>query len=69
MERVSLRVGFVRDLLRAGAVLDPNEVALQWAGMPNKNERAVTIEVLDALAGGGFLGRDGDLYRVLRVPG
>jgi short-subunit dehydrogenase len=68
MERVRLGEGFVRALLRDGSVLDPNEVALQWAGMPNKNERAVTIAVLDALADGGFLGRDGDLYRVLRVP-
>jgi short-subunit dehydrogenase len=68
MERVRLREGFVRDLLRDGSVLDANEVALQWAGMPNKNERAVTIAVLDALADAGFVARDGDNYRVLRVP-
>jgi short-subunit dehydrogenase len=68
MERVRLGDGFVRELLRDGSVLDANEVALQWAGMPNKNERAVTIAVLDALADGGFLARDGDNYRVLRVP-
>ena len=68
MERVRLGDGFVRELLRDGSLLDANEVALQWAGMPNKNERAVTIAVLDALADGGFLARDGDNYRVLRVP-
>jgi short-subunit dehydrogenase len=68
MERVRLGEGFVRELLRDGSLLDANEVALQWAGMPNKNERAVTIAVLDALADGGFLARDGDNYRVLRVP-
>jgi hypothetical protein len=68
MERVRLSDGFVRGLLRDGSVLDANEVALQWAGMPNKNERAVTIAVLDALADGGFLARDGDKYRVTRVP-
>ena len=68
MERVRLSDGFVRGLLRDGSVLDANEVALQWAGMPNKNERAVTIAVLDALADGGFLARDGDNYRVTRVP-
>ncbi len=68
MERVRLREAFVRDLLRAGALLDPNDVALQWAGMPNKNERAVTSEVLDALVTAAFLGREGELYRVLRVP-
>ncbi|HZX68767.1 MAG TPA: SDR family NAD(P)-dependent oxidoreductase [Candidatus Elarobacter sp.] len=68
MERVRLRREFVRELLRKGDVLDPNEVALRWAGMPNKNERAATTEVLDALASAGFLARNGDLYRVLREP-
>jgi short-subunit dehydrogenase len=68
MERVRLSESFVRDLLHAGAVLDPHEVALQWAGMPNKNERAATVEVLDALSDAGFLQRDAGRYRVLRVP-
>jgi NAD(P)-dependent dehydrogenase (short-subunit alcohol dehydrogenase family) len=69
MERVRLSERFVRDLLRADAVLDAHEVALQWAGMPNKNERAATVEVLDALCDAGFLQRDAGRYRVLRVPG
>ncbi len=68
MERVKLREQFVHDLLREGDVLDPHEVALRWAGMPNKNERAATNEVLDALVGAGFLERDGERYRVLRGP-
>ncbi len=68
MERVKLREAFVRDLLRDGAVLDVHEVALRWAGMPNKNERAATVEVLDALASAGYLDRDGERYRVLREP-
>lgn len=68
MERVRLRREFVRELLHKGEVLDPNEVALRWAGMPNKNERAATTEVLDALADAKFLARNGDLYRVLREP-
>jgi hypothetical protein len=68
MERVKLKESFVRDLLREGTSLDPNEVALRWAGMPNKNERAVTIEVLDALVEARFLARDGEHYRVLRGP-
>ena len=50
-------------------MLDAHEVALQWAGMPNKNERAATNEVLDALASAGFLERDGERYRVVRGPG
>ena len=69
MERVRLSESFVRELLRAGAVLDAHDVALQWAGMPNKNERAATVEVLDALTDAGFLQRDAGRYRVLRVPG
>jgi hypothetical protein len=68
MERVKLSEGFVRGLVQPGAELDPDEVALRWAGMPNKNERAATVEVLDALAEAGFLAREGDRYRVIRVP-
>src|SRR5947209_14370309 len=69
MERVRLSERFVRDLLRADALLDAHEVALRWAGMPNKHERAATVEVLDALSDAGFLQRDAGRYRVLRVPG
>jgi short-subunit dehydrogenase len=69
MERVKLGEDFVRGLLRAGDVLDAHEVALRWAGMPNKNERAATNEVLDALAGAGFLRRDGERYIVVRGAG
>jgi short-subunit dehydrogenase len=68
MERVKLGAPFVRELLRPGEVLDPGEIALRWAGMPNKNERAATIEVLDALAEAGFLERDAERYRVIRAP-
>ena len=68
MERVKLREEFVRALLHAGDVLDADEVALRWAGMPNKNERAATTEVLDALAGAGFLQRDGERFVVVRGP-
>ena len=68
MERVKLRDDFVRGLLHDGDVLDVHEVALRWAGMPNKNERAVTVEVLDALTSAGYLDRDGERYRVLREP-
>ncbi len=68
MERVKLREEFVRELLHAGDVLDAHEVALRWAGMPNKNERAATNEVLDALEAAGFLQRDGERFVVLRDP-
>jgi short-subunit dehydrogenase len=68
MERVKLSESFVRGLLQSDAVLDPSEIALRWAGMPNKNERAATHEVLEALADGGFLARDGEHYRVVRTP-
>ena len=67
MERVRLSERFVRDLLRADVMLDAHEVALRWAGMPNKNERAATIEVLEALLNSGFLAREGGQYRVVRA--
>jgi short-subunit dehydrogenase len=66
MERVKLTADFVRGLLVEGAVLDPNEVAMRWAGMPNKNERAVTVAVLDALTEAGLLAASDQGYRVLR---
>jgi short-subunit dehydrogenase len=68
MERLKLDRAFVRSLLVAGALLDPSDVALRWAGMPNKNERALTNDVLDALAGSGFLVPEGDGFRVVREP-
>ncbi len=67
MEKMKLSDAFVRGLLVADTTLDPSEVAMRWAGMPNKNERAATIEVLDALTEGGFLERDGENYRVVRT--
>ena len=35
--------------------IELNELAMRWAGMPNKNERAVLREVLDALTAAGYL--------------
>lgn len=69
MEKLNLRESFVRDLLVPGATLDLGEIALRWAGMPNKNERAITEEVLEALAGAGFLEHTADhAYRVVQTP-
>jgi len=67
MRKLNLRKAFVRELLVPGSELDLGDVALRWAGMPNKNERALTHEVLEALTNAGFLGRmDEERYRVLR---
>ncbi len=55
MTRLKLSESFVAGLLVEGARLEAGEVALRWAGMPNKNERAVTIEVLEALEAAGYL--------------
>jgi hypothetical protein len=67
MERVKLPAQFLRDALVPGATLVLNALAMQWAGMPNKNERAVMHEALDALAAGGFLEPlGGDTWNVLR---
>jgi short-subunit dehydrogenase len=69
MEKLKLSDSFVRGLLVPGAILARSAVAMQWAGMPNKNERAVTDEMLDALAGAYFLEvLDDQTLRVLRTP-
>jgi len=66
MERLKMRESFVRALLVPGTVLEPGDVAMRWAGMPNKNERAVTDEVLGALADAGFLRPSGSGYGVVK---
>jgi hypothetical protein len=67
MERVKLPPTFVRDALVPGATLELNELAMRWAGMPNKNERAAMHEVLDALAASGYLEPMGDeTWKVVR---
>jgi short-subunit dehydrogenase len=69
MEKLKLSDTFVRELLVLDARLEAGDVAMRWAGMPNKNERAITDDVLEALAAGGFLERSEDrTYRVLRSP-
>jgi short-subunit dehydrogenase len=69
MEKLKLDDAFVRELLVPEATLELGDIALRWAGMPNKNERAITEDVLEALADAGFLERSEDrTYRVVRAP-
>jgi uncharacterized protein len=68
MERVKLSPAFLREALVPGAILELNELAMRWAGMPNKNERAVMSEVLDALAAGSYLEQlEEEKWRVVRA--
>jgi short-subunit dehydrogenase len=60
MERIKLPAQVLRDALVPGAAIELNALAMQWAGMPNKNERAALREALDALAAGGYLEPLGD---------
>lgn len=55
MERVKLPAQFLRDALVPGRTIELNALAMLWAGMPNKNERAALREALDALAAVGYL--------------
>jgi len=55
MERSGLRIEFVESLLRPGERLEAGEIAMRWAGMPNKHERALTVEVLRALEAAGYV--------------
>ena len=67
MRRSNLSATFVSSLLLPGAELEVDDVALSWAGMPNKHERELTHQVLEALADAGFLRRlDQDRYSVVR---
>jgi len=69
MERVKLTQAFVASLLVPGATLALTDVAMRWAGMPNKNERAAMHEVLTTLADAGFIEPVADeTWRVLRGP-
>lgn len=68
MERVKLAENFIREALQPGESLELHEVAMRWAGMPNKNERAAMREVLDALTAAGYLHQTGDeTWKVLRA--
>jgi hypothetical protein len=68
MEKLNLSRTFVAKLLVPGAELDIGAVSLAWAGMPNKNERALTHEVLEALFTAGFLERASDESYVVVRP-
>jgi DNA-binding GntR family transcriptional regulator len=68
MERVKLTVEFLRKALVPGATLKLNALAMRWAGMPNKNERAALREALDALVAAGYLERmEEETWRVVRA--
>jgi short-subunit dehydrogenase len=70
MERVKLSPTFIRDALQSPGEVELNDLAMRWAGMPNKNERAALREVLDALTTAGYLQSTGDeTWKVLRTAG
>lgn len=69
MERVKLPREFIARQLVPGATLELGDVAMRWAGMPNKNERAAVAEVLQALTAAEFLRQTGDeTWTVVRTP-
>ena len=68
MERVNLSPNFLREALVPDSTLELNALAMRWAGMPNKNERAALREALEALESGGYLERAGEeTWRVVRA--
>lgn len=68
MERVKLPPAFLREALVPGARLELGALAMRWAGMPNKNERAVLREALDVLAADGYLElMEDETWRVMRA--
>ena len=70
MRRLKLGIDFVAGLLQPSATLELGNVAMRWAGMPNKNERGLARDVLELLAEKGYLTRQGDdVYTVARPAG
>jgi DNA-binding GntR family transcriptional regulator len=70
LERVKLSQEFLREALVPGATLKLNDLAMRWAGMPNKNERAAMREALDTLTDAGFLERtQEETWTVRRAAG
>jgi 3-oxoacyl-[acyl-carrier protein] reductase len=68
MERVKLPSAFLREALVPGATLELGPLAMRWAGMPNKNERAALREALEALTAGGYLEQmEEEKWRVVRA--
>jgi hypothetical protein len=68
MERVKLPAEFLRQALVPGSTLKLNTLAMRWAGMPNKNERAALREALDALTASGHLERlEEESWKVVRA--
>jgi DNA-binding GntR family transcriptional regulator len=68
MERVKLSSDFIRRALVPDAALKLNSLAMQWTGMPNKNERAALREALEALAAAGYLEIvEEETWRVVRA--
>ena len=69
MERVKLSPDFLRAALIPDTTITLHDLAMRWAGMPNKNERAAMHEVLDALAAAGYLAPNGEeTWLVVRAP-
>ncbi|MGA8473512.1 MAG: SDR family NAD(P)-dependent oxidoreductase [Candidatus Cybelea sp.] len=70
MERVKLPQAFLREALVPGARIELKALAMRWAGMPNKNERAALLEALDALEAAGYLERlEDETWNVVRAAG
>jgi short-subunit dehydrogenase len=70
MERVKLTQAFLREALVPGTRIELNALAMRWAGMPNKNERAALLEALDALEAAGYLERlEDETWNVVRAAG
>jgi short-subunit dehydrogenase len=68
MKKLNLSTSFVRGILTPDRELELGDVAMRWAGMPNKNERALTNDVLDALAAAGYIAHlEPERYRVVRA--
>ena len=60
MRRLNFTPEILRTRFRSGIVFSEDEIALDWVGMPNKNERKLVSDLCQACATAGLLIASGD---------
>lgn len=68
MRRLNFPPEMLRSRLRAGAEFHEDELALDWVGMPNKNERKLITDLCIALSDAGILKATGDRQWSAKPP-
>jgi hypothetical protein len=68
MRRLNLSTEMLRSRLRNGAEFNEDDIALDWVGMPNKNERKLISDLCAAFAEAGLLRANGERQWIAELP-